>query len=382
MTIFYEDTMPYGQQLFSRIGQSVAFQSGQLKPSDLVDASMLFVRSTTQVDEQLLACSRQLQLVGTGTSGTEHVDQSYLQRHQIPFVSAKGANAISVAEYVLSVIFNSAIDKNWDPFKRRVGIVGAGCVGTALAKRCESLGIACVLYDPPLSQTQDPRSFVEFDEILACDTISLHVPLTATGTDSTYHLFDQDRLSMLGEEQLLINAARGEVVDNQGLVNLFELGKKLNIVLDVWENEPHILAQLIPHLLYCTAHIAGHSIEGKANGTFMMYQKACEISQQPPTLVLSDLLPDFEQNPVKLSSVSSLTAEDIQQLINAVYDIRDDHQRFIERMSCSTDLGFDFRYYRKNYAIRREFSVQQVYTGKLRQSKALFGLGFEVISPL
>ena len=79
----------------------------------------------------------------------------------------------------------------------------------------------------------------------------------------------------LSEEQLLINACRGEVLDNQEALALFNEGRALNLVLDVWEQEPDILLALLPHLQLATAHIAGHTLEGKARGTEMLYLQLC-----------------------------------------------------------------------------------------------------------
>ena len=91
------------------------------------------------------------------------------------------------------------------------------------------LGIKHKLCDPPLADAGDPRDFVAMDEIMQCDVITLHVPWVKAGKYQTQDMFDKQRLSQLTEQQLLINACRGEVIDNQAALELFEQGKKLNL---------------------------------------------------------------------------------------------------------------------------------------------------------
>lgn len=383
MTIFFEESMPYAQTLLSELGEVESFKTGELRASDLKNATLLFVRSTTVVDKALLAQAKNLTLVGTATSGSDHVDEAFLREQSIPFVTAKGSNAQAVAEYVVSVLLNTAAAKGWNPSEREVGIVGAGCVGSALSQKCEALGIPHVLYDPPLQRMGDKREFVDFSRIMQCNTISLHVPLVRTQDDSTFHMFGERQLAQLTSEQLLINAARGEVVDNEALFNHFTRGKKLNVVLDVWENEPAIAHRLLPYVIYATPHIAGHSIEGKALGTFMMYQAACQVLNVAPNFDFSQLLPNYPVNTITLAHDQALDFNVIRKLTNSVYDVRDDDSAFRHALSRGASReGEDaevidaFRYYRKNYAIRREFSVQTVSASKSATTEALYNLGF------
>lgn len=379
MTIFYEDSMPYAKILLSNLGQVESFKTGQLTADHLQHASMLFVRSTTQVDNALLANANKLTLVGTATSGSDHVDETFLRQQSIPFVTAKGSNAQAVAEYVVSVLLNTAAVRGWNLSERKVGIVGAGCVGSALSDKCEALGIPYVIYDPPLKLSGDKRHFVDFNDILECDTISLHVPLKHTGEHPTLHMFGEKELSQLTSEQLLINAARGEVLDNKALLALFGQGKKLNVVLDVWENEPSIMTALLPYLIYATPHIAGHSIEGKALGTYMMYLAACQELKVCERLPFKQLLPAYSLQTISLANLSALDFNVIRKLTNSVYDVRDDDSAFrhaLTGLSGDADVSRVFRYFRKNYAIRREFSVQTVSASKSATTEALYKLGF------
>eukprot|EP00487_Bulimina_marginata_P011541 TRINITY_DN7233_c0_g1_i1.p1 TRINITY_DN7233_c0_g1~~TRINITY_DN7233_c0_g1_i1.p1 ORF type:complete len:143 (-),score=22.47 TRINITY_DN7233_c0_g1_i1:83-451(-) len=113
-----------------------------------------------------------------------------------------------------------------------VGIVGAGNTGSRLSEKLTALNIKHVLCDPLLAEDDnDKREFVPLEQALSCDIVSLHVPLTRAGQHSTYHLLDANRLAQLNENQILINACRGEVIDNQALLAMKQSGHQLKLVV-------------------------------------------------------------------------------------------------------------------------------------------------------
>lgn len=370
MKIYYEDSMPYASDFFTELGDCQVFSHKSINADMLADADVLLVRSTTKVNETLLAQATRLKFVGTATAGTNHVDIDYLAQQGMHFKSAGGCNAVAVAEYVLSALCIMGTKLGWDLQDKTVGIVGAGHVGSALQRKLDALGITYHLCDPPLQEAGDPRQFVAMNTIMQCDVISLHVPLVTTGKYPTEHLFDLARLTQLTDKQLLINACRGEVMDNAAALQLFEAGKKLNLVLDVWENEPDINLALIPYIELATAHIAGHTIEGKARGTEMLYQALCEYYQLPKTKDLNDYLPAVHTN-LTINSQGEFWAN-LRELILNVYDISGDSDYFKANMHTAEQ----FRYIRKHYPIRREFSAIKVNTGNFSQSKAIYALDF------
>ena len=371
MKIYYEDSMPYAAEFFSELGDCEVFSHKTVNPDILADADVLLVRSTTKVNEQLLAKNNQVQFVATATAGTDHVDQSYLAKQHIPFISAGGCNAVAVAEYVLSAILVMAKRLNWQLADKTVGIVGAGHVGSALSRVLSVLGINYKLCDPPLADAGDTREFVTMNDIMQCDVISLHVPWVKDGPYPTQDLFAKTRLAALQENQLLINACRGEVINNQAALELFEQGKSLNLVLDVWENEPSINLDLIPHTALATAHIAGHTIEGKARGTEMLYLALCQHLGIQASKKLSDYLPKAEPSSIHITETQNFW-EVVQQLVLNVYNVETDDQHFRTNMQGAEQ----FRYIRKHYPIRREFSAIALNTGNFADSKAIYALGF------
>jgi len=371
MKIYYEDSMPYAAEFFSGLGECEVFSHKTINANTLADADVLLVRSTTQVNKQLLAKNKQVQFVATATAGTDHIDQHYLAGQHIPFVSAGGCNAVAVAEYVLSAMLVMSKRLNWELAKKTVGIVGAGHVGSALARVLTVLGINYKLCDPPLADAGDAREFVSMNDIMQCDIISLHVPWVKDGLYPTQNLFDKTRLAALQDNQILINACRGEVIDNQAALTLFEQGQSLNLVLDVWENEPSINLDLIPHTALATAHIAGHTIEGKARGTEMLYLALCKHLNIQADKKLSDYLPKAQPSPIQISEKQGFW-DVLHQLVLNVYNVEVDDQYFRTNMHSAEQ----FRYIRKHYPIRREFSAITLNTGNFAVSKAIYNVGF------
>ncbi|MBB6544176.1 4-phosphoerythronate dehydrogenase [Thalassotalea piscium] len=370
MNIYYDENMPYAVDFFKDLGTLHPFAGRSLTADDIKDADVLLVRSITQVNQALLAKNTCLKFVGTATIGVDHIDQPYLASRNIAFTSSPGCNAISVAEYVISCLVVLAERYCLTLSNLTVGIVGAGNTGSRLSEKLTALGIKHLLCDPLLAeQTQDNRKFYSLDEVLKCDVISLHVPKTMTGPHATYHLLNQLKLSQLTDQQILINACRGEVIDNQALLALKQAGMQTKLVLDVWENEPNILCELIPYCEIATAHIAGYSLEGKARGTEMLYQALCK---QLGVFAEKQL-----KNFIEEANISQLTINQpfsevlLNQMVKLVYDVRRDDGIFRQQIS---SYGFD--HIRKTYPARREFSAVNINITKQAQGDVWHHLGF------
>lgn len=368
MKIYYEDSMPFAEYYFSELGQCESFSSQTIKPETLIDADVLLVRSTTNVNQSLLHLAKQLKYVSTATAGSDHIDKPYLDSIGLAYGDAGGCNAIAVAEYVLSCLLVTYQNNLNELLSKRVGIVGAGHVGSALASRLKALGIEYLLCDPPLQTQGDKRTFHSLDEVCACDIISLHVPYVREGEFPTKHMFDKGRMEQLSDQQLLINACRGGVLDNAAALALFQSGSRLNIILDVWENEPNVNFALVPYVKIATQHIAGHTLEGKARGTFMLYEQLCQRFGFQTTKTFSSCLPDTQ--PIEIGQ-----ADMWQQIKHAgltVYNVSRDSEGFKRQVTNAKQ----FIYSRKHYAIRREFASMSLKTGNFLPTKALYRLGF------
>jgi erythronate-4-phosphate dehydrogenase len=374
MKIFYDENMPFAEEFFGDLGELHPFVGRELTAQQVKSTDVLLVRSITKVNQALLASNSTCQFVGTATIGVDHIDQSYLSERGITFTSAPGCNAISVAEYVISALVVLAERYLIDLFSLTVGIVGGGNTGTRLSEKLSALGIKYLICDPLLAvkqknNTKDQRHYSSLDDVLGCDVISLHVPIIENGEQPTFHLLNEKRLKQLHKKQILINACRGEVIDNKSLLALKKEGHGLKVVLDVWENEPNILHELIAYTEISSAHIAGYSLEGKARGTEMLYQALCQQLNIPIEKHLSDFLPRASITEVEINEPFEQIL--LNQLVKMVYDVRRDDGIFRE-----TILSHGFDHIRKTYPARREFSAVKVSMTNQAKSDVPHHLGF------
>ncbi|CAN0599843.1 unnamed protein product, partial [Ectocarpus sp. 12 AP-2014] len=190
MLIVADENIPLLESFFGDIGTIRRVSGRTVSPEDVNDADILLVRSVTRVNEALLKDSR-VRYVGTSTIGTDHVDLPWLESRGIAFSAAPGCNANSVAEYVLSVLSLYAEQQGLDDWETlSVGIVGAGNVGSELARKLDKLGFTVRLCDPPRQALEgdDNEMFCSLDEALECDVITLHTPLTRESAHPTFNM--------------------------------------------------------------------------------------------------------------------------------------------------------------------------------------------------
>jgi len=369
MKILADQNMPLVEQYFADFGEVERFDGRKLTPEQLIDVDVLLTRSVTKVDTALLACANKLSFVGTATIGVDHIDTNLLSDKNIAFSSAPGCNAIAVAEYVISSLY-ALSQENAQPLSgKTIGIVGVGNIGSCLADKLKALNVNVLLCDPIKHEQGLLKEHIGLNELLAkSDVVTLHVPLIKTGKHKTLHLIDQTRLKALKPGLILINACRGEVIDNRALLKVMEQGADLDLVLDVWENEPDILTPLLDHVRYASVHIAGHTLEGKARGTQMLYQALCELKNVKGVKSLDDFLPEPVITQATLQP--SFEDEDIARLVHLIYDVRRDDGILLRHLAKD---GFDSL--RKNYPVRREFSTLEVQAAPDLMSK-LNQLGF------
>ena len=355
MKIYIDENIPYGHEFFKGVGEVVTFSGRDVTAEQVKSADVLLVRSITQVNESLLALNKKIKFVGTATIGTDHIDVTYLQKRGIAFSSAPGCNKVSVAEYVLSALLVLSENKQFNLIDKTVAIVGAGNTGTAVYQCLTAIGVSCVLYDPPLQLAGDNRIFGDFSQVLSADIISLHVPKTMTGDFKTFHLFGEKVLNQLTPAQILINACRGEVIDNAALLTLAKTGNGPTLVLDVWENEPNIDKALLPFVALATPHIAGYSLDGKVRGTEMIYQALCKLLNINPDLKSNDFI--SHSNIKQITVAHPFDTELLKPLVHLIYDVRRDDALF--RNKVNEQDGFDNM--RKHYIERRELSTLSIH---------------------
>lgn len=361
--IVVDQNMPGIELLFGDFAEIIRAEGRKIDSQLLSNADALLCRSITRVDQELLQNTK-VKFVGTATIGTDHLDIKWLESQQIDWANAAGCNAAAVAQYVLSGMAFWSQTTNRDIRKLKVGIVGAGNVGTELVRCLELLEMKYLLCDPPLKSIGDKRALVSFEEILKCDVISLHVPITYQGIYPTRHLIDHARLSQINKNKLLINASRGAVIDNKALVDYFSdsdsKSETAEIILDVFEKEPDVPQELMENCLLTTPHIAGHTLEGKLRGSWMIFEAFCQSFNLQHNRKESDLYPQLNQ--------IDLIGEQLAENLLALYDIRLDSDAFRTE---GDPVATRFDRLRKNAAqladgtTRRDYSGWQ-FSGKYR----------------
>lgn len=374
LKIYADENMPYVQQFFAGLGQVQLVDGRNLTPAQVADADVLLVRSVTKVNAELLSQNSRLQFVGTATIGVDHIDRIYLQNRAVTFTSAPGCNAQSVVEYVLSSLFLLAEQQQKPLQQWTIGVVGVGQIGARLVKALQALQVKVLQCDPLRAAAEPDFPHLPFAELMQqVDGLSFHVPLVKTGEYPTFQLLNRNNLSELPAHVAIINASRGEVTCNQALLSeaqsLAQNGSQRPLVLDVWDNEPDLLKALVPYCRIATAHIAGHSIEGKARGTEMLYQALCQLLKIQPQHHLSDFCPKPVMEMLQISANFGLS--DVQSLCRMLYDVRRDDALFRYHLN-----GNGFDWLRKHYPARREFSSLRLAAPRGAVPEYLTQLGF------
>lgn len=382
MRIVADENIPLVNEFFGHLGEVVCLPGRTMTAADVRDADALIVRSVTKVNPALLEGSK-VQFVGTCTIGVDHLDQAYLDGHEIRWSSAPGCNANSVVEFVYAALCH--LDINWLPVK--FGIIGCGNVGGLLYKRLKAQGVNVRCYDPNLTLAQNP-DLTSLDEVLACDVISMHTPLVAAGPHPSFHLLGRKELLQLKTGAVLINCGRGPVINNQALLDVLAERDDLRVVLDVWEPEPDISLELLNRVLLGSPHIAGYSYDGKLNGTEMIYQALCRHRDKSPQSSLTALVPPLENNQLRINELinkDTTIFSVAKELIKQVYDIAADDTRLrvlaTQAIAGEVIFGEGFDGLRKHYPVRREFHNYQVHLENIPDAdkKWLQVLGFHCV---
>ena len=378
MKIVADENIPLLNSFFGGFGEIVTRPGRSMTAEDVKDADLLLVRSVTKVNEQLLAGSS-VKFVATATSGTDHVDKIWLRDNNIGFSSAAGCNAEAVVDYVMAALDTLAEEQGFRLQDRTVGIVGYGQVGSRLYNRLKALGVKCLNCDP----FKDAPGNTAIDELVEqVDILSLHAPYTSDCEHPTFHLLNEERLTRFIQScgnAVLINAGRGEVVDNQALKKLLKTGAPLTAVLDVWEGEPALDPELLDLVTIGTPHIAGYSLDGKVRGTAMIYQAACQFLNRQEEVAYDEV------NPAPLLQSLTLASDDHSEAtaatVRMVYDIRRDDLRLRRAVATHPDnIAREFDLLRRHYPRRREFSTLCLELEDCSQEvrEYLAGYGFSV----
>ncbi len=293
-------------------------------------ADALIVRTRTRCCSELLEGSR-VRLIATATIGFDHIDMDYCRRAGIRVATAAGCNARGVLQWVAGVLVHLAEKQGWQPKERTLGIVGVGHVGSLVKHYAESWGYNVLCCDPPREE-REHLGFLKVEEVARfSDILTFHTPLNA----STYHLCDGPLLDMMPPHAVVINSSRGEVVDQEALLKSGRL-----YALDVWEHEPRIDAALLAGAEVATPHIAGYSLQGKANATAMAVRALSDC--------FSLQLDDWYPAGISPSRPREIGWEELRRTIQKAFDCHSETQR----LKASPE---EFEHFRDSYSYREEY---------------------------
>jgi erythronate-4-phosphate dehydrogenase len=380
MRIVADANIPFVRECLSSVGEVRVLSGRDIAPQVVADADALLVRSITPVNESLLGGSA-VRFVGTATIGFDHVDVPYLHRNGIGFASAPGSNANSAAEYVIAGLLEVARRRRIPLEGKSIGVIGVGNVGGRVARKCEGLGMRVLRNDPPLQRRTGDSTYVPLEALYDCDFITIHTPLTREGIDKTYHLADAGFFARLKAGAVFVNASRGAVVESQALKAAIRSGRLRATVLDVWEGEPNIDAELLGMVDLATPHIAGYSFDGKVAGMVMIYRSLCEYFKLTPKFDVEDFLPVPEVPRLEIATGDAGDEESLARTAERIYSIaRDDRDTRQIANQPPEGRGRFFDALRKNYPVRREFQNTTVVLDRPRETLArkLRGIGFAV----
>ena len=368
-----DEKIPFLEGVLEPFASISYIPGNQIYRNIAMQSDALLVRTRTRCDSELLY-GTPVKFVGTATIGFDHIDTDFCKKNNIRWTNAPGCNASSVQQYITAALMKISAESGFSLKGMTLGIVGVGNVGSRVQYMAEALGMRVMLNDPPRERKEGKKGFVDLEYLLSeSDIVTLHVPLNLAGMDNTFHLFNKKTFSRIKRGAWLINTSRGEVVDTEDLKDAIAADGLAGIIIDVWEREPEINIPLMHMAFLATPHIAGYSVDGKANGTAMIVNSLCKSFDIP----LNDWYPGnipLPQEPLIMIDCNGKTQEEIlRKAIFHTYNIVEDDVR----------LRFDpsrFEKERESYPVRREFSF---YTIMLKDGnddikKLLSNLGFKI----
>lgn len=272
---------PQGIEILKDAGFEVVEKTG-LSSEELAkiisDYDGIIVRSATKVTKEVIEAGNNLKVIGRAGIGLDNVDQETAKNKGVKVVNTPTATSISVAELAMGMMFAAARRipqanvstraskwekkkfKGFELYGKKLGIIGLGRIGTELAKRAKALGMSVNAYDPYV-KTSDYADIVDFDTLIKeADYISLHIPKT----NETEHILDKNAFEKMKDNVVIINCARGGVVDEGALYDAVTSGKVRIACVDVYESEPAKENKLFDlEQVIVTPHIGAQTKEGQ-----------------------------------------------------------------------------------------------------------------------
>lgn len=374
MKIVIDSDIPYIKNVFEDFFDEVIYTKGCQIDSNIVrNANALIVRTRTVCNAQLLNGSA-VKAIATATVGTDHIDLNYCKSLGIKVYSAQGCNKGAVLQWVLASLLLASEKFSFDLKGKVIGIVGVGNIGSLVLKASMSLGMEILLCDPPRQEVEGNGIYVDLNYIAKnSDIITFHVPLTQNCPNATFNMASSDFFSHLKPNVILLNSARGGIINENILAKAIINRQILGAAIDVWHGEPTILEELLMASFISTPHIAGYSIEGKINATAMVINAISKHFE----LDVTSWSP--KQNPIELKIEMDLfkymknNVICYNELMKKVYPIEEENTHFKNNPS-------NFESFRNNYNYRRENGGYRFTSSNVEIAKELSNLGFTVVN--
>ncbi len=330
MKVIIDSAIPFIHGVLEPFAEVIYAQGDAISRQMVADADAIIIRTRTRCNSDLLDGS-QIKFIATATIGFDHIDTEYCNANNITVARAAGCNARGVLQWVAAVLVDICRREGCNPSDRTLGIVGVGNVGSLVKEYAESWGFKVLCCDPPRQQREGLSDFISLQELIPqVDILSLHTPLDSY----TRGMISSTTLSPLRHGATVINASRGEVAQTEAL-----LRSDINCAIDVWEHEPNIDARLLNKAFVSTPHIAGYSLQGKANATAMVVVALARYFHLP----LTDWYPE---------GITKTIPKDIdwQTLNNTI-----DNYCNLTAESAPLKSSLDFETIRNNYNYRTEY---------------------------
>lgn len=355
MNILADASLPGLAQAFPKPFQLTRYERPDEIAQLLPGQDVLLCRAALKVNQSLLK-NHCLRYVATASSGTDHLDHLWLNSQNIQIIDAKGSNARAVADYVVACL--AFLEQQHLVPGSKAGIIGLGKVGAQVASRLQAAHFEILTYDPPKAERESAFQSCCLEELYQVDLLCIHAELHHTQSYPSANLVNQNVLDQLKPGCVIINAARGGIVNEEELLHS---PKPLTYCTDVYLNEPDIDKRVVDKSTICTPHIAGHSLEAKYAAVAMVSSALHQIAGLPLPQFAAPELPQV----VHLEK-DKLWYESVLEIYNPLEETLS--------LKHASDKKAAFLNLRKNHQTRHDFSQYPVDLILDDKTKLLLGI--------
>ena len=358
MKILIDKNIPYVEHFFAdHLDQIQYFFDEDFEIENVKEDSVVVVRSTYKTHGKKIPKS--IKFLCSASTGEDHIDKKELNKMKIPYAFSTGANAIAVREYIFSALALLLKEEKLNKATDRILIIGIGNIGEGIQNTLDYFDFNVESFDPFKKSSLDT-----LENLKDFKLISLHVPLTKHSKYPTKNLVNREFLRNLNDGSIIINTSRGGVLLEKDFMEF----NNLNLISDVFINEPNIDCQFLERNLFGTPHIAGHSQLSRYQMTKMGYENVVNFLGIKNTNKKSML----ENKNTELNK--DVFKHDMEKFGFPVSLILDTYNPKLDHFECA-----DFKKIRDNYNNRIGYS-QVVIKGCDDETdrSALEVLGFEV----